>query len=212
MGIYYDPSKESRIERILNNQIFDNHIISEAEILINQIIKSRISKYNIGNNINFEIPKSSYEKTILVVGQVDDDASIRLGGYRMNNAKLLEEVKKRKKNSYIIYKSHPDVNCGNRKGLLSYKFLDEFCNLSLKNVNISSLISLVDEVHTITSLVGFEALLQSKKVVTYGLPFYAGWGLTEDRISCPRRNRKISLLELVAGVLILYPRYIDPMI
>ena len=210
LGIYYNPLKESRIERILNNHTFDNYIISEAEILINQIIKSRISKYNTGEKINFELPKSSYEKIILVVGQVDDDASIELGGFRMNNAKLLEEVKKRNPNSYIIYKSHPDVNCGNRKGLLSYKFLDEFCNLSLKNVNISSLISLVDEVHTITSLVGFEALLQSKKVVTYGLPFYAGWGLTEDRISCPRRKRKLSLFELVAGVLILYPRYIDP--
>ena len=53
-----------------------------------------------------------------------------------------------------------------------------------------SLISLVDEVHTITSLVG--QIRHRKKVITYGLPFYAGWGLTEDRISCPRRKRKLS--------------------
>ena len=64
--------------------------------------------------------------------------------------------------------------------------------------------------HTITSLVGFESLLKRKKVFTYGLPFYAGWGLTDDRISCPRRKRKLSLTELVAGSLILYPRYLDP--
>ena len=210
LGIYYDPTKESRLESILNKNIFDNHIISEADNLINQIIKLRISKYNLNQDVKFEFDNSSYEKTILVVGQVEDDASIKLGSFGIDNSTLLKEVKKNNPNSYIIFKSHPDVNCGNRRGKLSAKFLEEFCHLSLTNVNVSSLISLVDEVHTITSLVGFEALLQKKKVITYGLPFYAGWGLTEDRISCPRRKRKLSLLELVAGTLILYPRYIDP--
>ncbi len=210
LGIYFNPLKESRLERILNKNSFDKHIISEAENLINQIINSRISKYNLSENINFKLDNIAYEKTILVVGQVDDDASIKLGGFGMTNSKLLKEVKKSNPNSYIIYKSHPDVNYGNRKGYLSYKYLSELCHLSLKNGNIHSLISLVDEVHTNTSLVGFEALLHRKKVVTYGLPFYSGWGLTEDRIPSNNRKRKLSLSELVAGTLILYPRYIDP--
>ncbi len=210
LGIYYNPLKESRIERILNKNKFDNNILSEAEFLIKQIIISKISKYNLRENINFKIDNISYPKTILVVGQVDDDASIKLGGFGMNNEILLKKVKKNNPNSYIIYKSHPDVNSGNRKGHLSDEFLNKFCNLSLKDTDIFSLISMVDEVHTITSLVGFEALLQGKKVFTYGLPFYSGWGLTQDKISCQRRKRKLSLCELVAGVLILYPRYIDP--
>ena len=45
--------------------------------------------------------------------------------------------------------------------------------------------------------------------MTYGLPFYAGWGLTEDRIPIPRRSRRLTLDELVAGVLIRYPRYLN---
>ena len=61
-----------------------------------------------------------------------------------------------------------------------------------------------------TSLAGFEALLRGKPVTTYGQPFYAGWGLTEDLCPVPRRTRRRSLDELVAGALILYPRYLDP--
>ena len=65
-----------------------------------------------------------------------------------------------------------------------------------------------DELHTMTSLTGFEALLRMKKVFTYGLPFYAGWGLTSDAISCTRRTRKRSLDELVYLTLVAYPRYL----
>ena len=66
-----------------------------------------------------------------------------------------------------------------------------------------------DELHTMTSLAGFEALMRGKPVVTYGLPFYAGWGLTEDVQKCERRTRKRTLDELVYMTLIAYPRYLD---
>ncbi len=55
-----------------------------------------------------------------------------------------------------------------------------------------------------TSLTGFEALLRGKAVFTYGLPFYAGWGLTQDRHAHPRRHRRLSIDELVAAALIGY--------
>jgi len=48
-----------------------------------------------------------------------------------------------------------------------------------------------------TSLSGFEALLRDKKVVTYGSPFYAGWGLTEDHAVTERRCRRRTLEELI---------------
>jgi capsular polysaccharide export protein len=70
---------------------------------------------------------------------------------------------------------------------------------------------MVDEVHVNTSLAGFEALLRLKPVTTYGVPFYAGWGLTRDLGDVPaRRTRKRTLDELVAAALLLYPRYLDP--
>ena len=61
----------------------------------------------------------------------------------------------------------------------------------------------------LTSLSGFEALLRGVEVHTWGLPFYAGWGLTKDRLSCPRRHRKLDLEELVFATLVAYPRYVS---
>ena len=64
-----------------------------------------------------------------------------------------------------------------------------------------------------TSLAGFEALLRGKPVTTYGMPFYAGWGLTRDlgmrADVAARRSRRRHLDELVAAALILYPVYVD---
>jgi len=60
-----------------------------------------------------------------------------------------------------------------------------------------------------TSLAGFEALLRNKPVTCYGLPFFAGWGLTTDKIACDRRKSGLKLLDLVHAVLIDYPVYVS---
>jgi capsular polysaccharide export protein len=67
-----------------------------------------------------------------------------------------------------------------------------------------------DRVETVASLTGFEALVRGKPVTVHGQPFYSGWGLTEDLCPPPRRSRRLTIEELVAGVLIVYPRYFDP--
>jgi capsular polysaccharide export protein len=77
--------------------------------------------------------------------------------------------------------------------------------------SIAALMSLARRIETATSLAGFEALLRGKDVSVHGQPFYSGWGLTEDLFPVPRRVRKLSLEQLVAGTLILYPRYLDPL-
>ena len=51
------------------------------------------------------------------------------------------------------------------------------------------------------------------RVITYSAPFYAGSGLTEDcAINHPawvRRKRRLTLDQLCAATLLLYPRYWD---
>ena len=74
---------------------------------------------------------------------------------------------------------------------------------------MATLLDAVDEVHVLTSLAGFEALLRGRQVVCHGMPFYAGWGLTRDALRCDRRHRALSIDELVAGALILYPTYVS---
>jgi capsular polysaccharide export protein len=87
----------------------------------------------------------------------------------------------------------------------------EYADEIVGEVPIASLIEMVDEVHVNTSLAGFEALMRLKPVTTYGVPFYAGWGLTRDRGPVPSRRTSVRTLdELVAAALILYPRYLDP--
>jgi capsular polysaccharide export protein len=75
--------------------------------------------------------------------------------------------------------------------------------------SLAVLLGEIDELHTLTSLSGFEALLRLVPVTVYGRPFYAGWGLTRD-VAMPPRGRTLALDELAAGALILYPRYLDP--
>ena len=52
-------------------------------------------------------------------------------------------------------------------------------------------------------------MLRGVKVFTYGGPFNAGPGLTEDKQTFPRRKARLSLDDLVAGVLLLSPTYYD---
>src|SRR5690606_3499625 len=68
-----------------------------------------------------------------------------------------------------------------------------------------------DRLETMTSLAGFEALIRDKPVGVHGIPFYAGWGLTDDRMAVPRRRREVTVEMLAAATLILYPFYVHPL-
>ncbi len=207
-GLYVDSSKPSDLEDILQNHEFDENLKQRAKKLITTITQNKFSKYNglKHEKLNFNTSK----KIILVPAQVEDDASMILGGAGFNTLKLLQSVRKANENAFIVFKPHPDVLSGNRKGLKDKNIILKYCDEIIENVSIDSAINACDEVHTITSTSGFDALLRGKKVVVYGKPFYAGWGLTADLHEIPRRTRVLSLEELVAGVLILYPRYIHP--
>ncbi|GMM10554.1 capsular polysaccharide biosynthesis protein [Campylobacter lari] len=207
-GLYVDPSKPSDLEDILQNHIFDESLKQRAKKLISTITQNKFSKYNglKHETLNFNTNK----KIILIPAQVEDDASMILGGAGYDTLKLLQNVRKVNENAFIVFKPHPDVLSGNRKGLKDKGIILKYCDEIIENVSIDSAINACDEVHTITSTSGFDALLRGKKVVVYGKPFYAGWGLTSDLHEFSRRTRVLSLEELVAGVLILYPRYIHP--
>ncbi|HEC1799855.1 TPA: capsular polysaccharide biosynthesis protein [Campylobacter lari] len=207
-GLYVDSSKPSDLEDILQNYVFDENLKQRAKKLISTITQNKFSKYNglKHEKLNFNTNK----KIILIPAQVEDDASMILGGAGFDTLKLLQSVREVNENAFIVFKPHPDVLSGNRKGLKDKSIILKYCDEIIENVSIDSAINACDEVHTITSTSGFDALLRGKKVVVYGKPFYAGWGLTMDLHQIPRRTRVLSLEELVAGVLILYPRYIHP--
>lgn len=210
-GIYFDPTQESDLEQLLNTCDFDENLIERAKNLQQYLVKNKISKYNIYKDKQLTL-KGLKEKQIVVMvpGQVEDDASIIYGADNMTNLELLQQTRKNAPDAYIIYKPHPDVLAGNRKGNIVENEALRYCNKVIEQASLDSVLALADEVHTMTSLVGFEALIRGKKVTTYGLPFYAGWGLTTDVKTTSRRLTKRTLEELIAATLILYPRYIHP--
>jgi capsular polysaccharide export protein len=208
-GIYFDPAQPSELENILQHQVFLPQELALARRLRENIVSLGLSKYNVGQSQRLSHGASVNQRVILVPGQVEDDASIERGCADIrSNAGLLRAVRAQAPDAWIIYKPHPDVLSGNRDGVRGTDQNAGYDQL-VTDIGIVQCLEAADEVHTMTSLVGFEGLLRGKRVVTYGLPFYAGWGLTTDRHTLERRTRKLALDELVAGSLIRYPRYLD---
>jgi capsular polysaccharide export protein len=183
--------------------------LDRARAVRERIVKSRLSKYNEGGVQELNLP-SGMER-VLVPGQVEDDAAIELGTRKITtNLDLLKAARLRHPHAYLIYKPHPDVEAGYRKGRIAPAAMRQYADVIVTNISMPSLLETIDRVETLTSLTGFEALLRGKSVTTHGQPFYSGWGLTEDLDPPLRRTRKLSLDELLAVTLILYPRYVDP--
>jgi len=208
-GIYFDPRQPSDLETLLNTRAFTDEDRQRAAHLRAFIVKHAITKYNI------EAPtaptwQSRGKPVILVPGQVEDDASIRLGCENVRtNLALLAAVRAAHPDAFIVYKPHPDVAAGNRKGGVAHDAVRHIADVVETRAAITACINACDEVHTMTSLTGFDALLRGKPVTTWGRPFYAGWGLTTDRLPISRRTRTLTLDELVAGALLHYPVYRD---
>ena len=202
MGVYYDPARPSALENVLNDIDMDFDLRRRSVTLRRGIVEAGLSKYNTGGLGAIALTEPYDRLRILVPGQVSDDASVLNGSGLKDMLSLLSEVRRRRPDAFIIYKPHPDVVAGRRSGAIVASEALKYADAVQTDCDIATLIDWCEEVHTITSLTGFEALMREKRVFTYGMPFYAGWGLTDDRIACSRRNRRLCLDELVAGALI----------
>lgn len=208
IGIYYDPNQPSRLEILLSTGMFDEALLTRARALRQRIIDAGITKYNLPGKP--WTPPRHGQRIILVPGQVEDDQSLLQGSRHIRtNLQLLQAVRAENPAAWIVYKHHPDVVARLRRGGAQRAEIARLADEILANARMPDLLDCIDEVHTLTSLTGFEALLRGKSVTCYGLPFYAGWGLTHDIEPMPRRNRHLTLDELTAAALILYPTYVS---
>ena len=206
-GMYYNATAPSQLETLLSSTVFTAELLARAAALRKRVVAARLTKYNVG--------ASAWQRTaggrrvVLVPGQVESDASLAYGapGIRSNLA-LLQAARAACPDAWLIYKPHPDVAAGLRRVGAGEDEAAHWCDEILVDVDMASLLDQVDAVHCLTSLAGFEALLRGKAVTCHGQPFYAGWGLTTDTVPIARRTRRLSLDELVAGALLLYPMYL----
>jgi len=212
LGIYYDATRPSRLERILASEPFGPELLARAEALRLAICRAGLTKYNLPG-ASWQRPAEA-ARVLLVTGQVEGDASIRFGGHQIrSNLQLLRAVREHNPGAWVLYKPHPEVLAGTRARGDDEAQTVHWCDEVIGDTPLQQLLEVVDEVHVLTSQSGFEALLRGVPVTTYGQPFYAGWGLTRDLDLQPevqaRRSRRLSLDELVAGTLLLYPTYVS---
>ncbi|MDB6178534.1 capsular polysaccharide biosynthesis protein [Paracoccus sp. Z330] len=209
-GIYYDPNRESQLERLIEAGPPPGGK-KRALALIDAIISAQLTKYNLTGTA-YRFPSPDRHPVILVPGQVEDDASIRLGTEKVStNIDLLMQARRHNPEGFLIYKPHPDVEAGLRPGRVSPQQLTGIVDHVASNCSAADLLGKVDQVWTMTSTLGFEALMRKIPVTVLGAPFYAGWGLTRDLGPIPERRRSRPDLEtLVHACLIAYPRYRDP--
>ena len=220
LGIYYDPTRESRLERLIGGKLPPGGA-ERAEALRETVLAAGVTKYNLtsaddGASAAIEALRQLRpgEPVVLVPGQVEDDASIRLGTDAIKtNRDLLIATRKALPGAVLVFKPHPDVEAGLRPGEVADAA--QLADLILTKTDAAQALDLVDEVWTMTSGIGFEALMRGIPVTCLGAPFYAGWGLTVDRGAVPERRKTVvprpDLNQLVHAVLIAYPRYLDPL-
>ena len=212
LGIYFDPRSESRLDRLIAaSTTLPDGELRRAERLRQKICKLGATKYG-GATPAPEVGSNGLSK-ILVVGQVEDDASIRLGATDIStNLDLLKRARSARPDAMILWKPHPDVEAGFRAGAVDNAALEGLADLALTGTGADAAIGLADEVWTITSTLGFEALLRDVPVTVLGQPFYAGWGLTQDHVAQPghRKADGITIDGLTHACLIGYPRYFHP--
>jgi capsular polysaccharide export protein len=210
-GIHYDPSRRSDLEHLLETAEMPPALLARADALADAIVTRGIGKYGAGPAHVFPA-RVPGRRLVLVAGQVEDDMSVLLGGGGVRgNRELLRRARAMEPDAEIWFRPHPDIDAGHRRGAVPDAEALTMADRVVRGGGMAALLDMVDGVHVLTSLTGFEALLRGRDVTCHGAPFFAGWGLTRDAGTVPeRRTRRVTLAQLVAATLILYPRYLDP--
>ena len=208
-GVYYDPSGPSRLETLIETTDLIPVQRARAAALGRRVVEAGLSKYNLKGRAPEGWPND--RDVVLVVGQVENDKSILKGCEPdlNTNSALVAAARADHPDAFLVYRNHPDVLAGNRPGRLEAGALREV-DATADGLDIIDCLAACTRVATLTSLTGFEALMRGKAVSVYGRPFYAGWGLTDDRLAFARRTRRATVDDLIHAALIAYPVYVTP--
>lgn len=213
---YYDATKSTSFEQFLNSD-FELNDTKKTEVFnsINSIVKNKISKYNHVPSRAYHIGRPGFKK-LLLIDQRFGDSSVTLGN---GSPEIFDNMLTDAINNYadydIIIKQHPDSISGLKSSFFNNEklsFVSKVDNVFVIDfeMNPYDLLNQVDEVFVCSSGMGFEALLAGKKVTCYGTPWYANWGVTIDKQTCVRRNKKRSLEDLFYVAYMKFARYYLP--
>lgn len=194
-GVYIYANGISNIEAGLNSDFqLSNEQRIRASKVMRSIIDNKISKYNHQPFMELKVGNPERKK-VLVIDQVYGDMSIEWGwADDQSFDDMLKAAINENPNADILVKTHPESSVA--KGYFTH--LENKGNIYKIDfaINPISLLEQVDKVYVCTSQMGFEALMCGKEVHVFGMPFYAGWGVTHDRMKCPRRIKTRSIEEI----------------
>ena len=212
VGTHYDATSPSVLERLIEASARRTSGLARARRGIALLREEAISKYNSAPMLSARRMGLSARPSggrVLVVDQTVGDASIS-GGLATTGtfAAMLAAAREENPDAEILVKTHPEVTNGRKKGYLS-KASGPGIRLFSDAVNPWCLFDSVDRVYVVSSQLGFEALMADLPVTCFGMPYYAGWGLTDDRVPNPLRTARPSLEQLFAALYFDYARYIS---
>ena len=222
---HYDIRGHGRLEALLTDKFIPltNNQFRRASYCIDKIVKNKLSKYN-NQWKDFKVDNNEYK--ILIVDQALGDQSVNLSKASVNTFKtMLDDALCKTDNVYI--KVHPEQLVGRRKGYFNFDkpnneqilvTKQKYPTVKIINdyVNPISLIEKFDEVWTVSSQLGFEALMLNKRVVCYGTPFYSGYGLTIDKYATEALkfrqtfNNNLTVEDIFYKTYIEYTTYCNP--
>lgn len=210
-GIYYAGDRPSDLESLLESQSdLLTGIGADYSLARERIVSKGLSKYNHAPDIA-ALPQAEGKPRVLIVDQTVGDASVKYGLADAGTFMQMIAAARRDNPDAMLYvKTHPEVSNGSKRGYLSSLRTDSRTVLLRDPASPASLLRQVDKVYTVTSHLGFEALLHGLPVHCFGLPWYAGWGVTQDSFSCVRRTRRRTVDELFSAAYLHYSRYLNP--
>jgi len=209
IGIYYDANRPSRLEALVREAAEDASALARGVALAAAWRAGRVSKYNHQPDVAPEAEGGF----ALVIDQTAGDASLIHGrADEASFSRMLEAALDEDPHRAVLVKVHPDVLVGRKRGCIDIAAARR--NPRIRVVSDPhhppALLERAGAVYVVTSQLGFEALVWGVTVRTFGMPFYAGWGLTADEQSAPERRGRIPFGALVEAALARYPVYVDP--
>lgn len=193
---YYDATEASRLERWLAHgpELSDEARARAAAAL------ARVAPP--------PVAREGRARRILVVDQPAGDPAVRLGlADAASFTRMLDDALAQPECEVVVAVcagGHlPAERIAALKGLAHVRVVSA-------EAEAAQLLQEMDEVFVVSARLGFEACLSGRVVRCYGVPFYAGWGLTRDLVPAPRRGRRRSAEEVFHATCILFSRYCDP--
>jgi len=206
---HFDPSRVSDLEHILKSDPLDNgHDLQRARDAIARIRATKLSKYCAYQ----DDPHAPHGGYVLILDQTRDDVAVRAsGGNDALISEMLYYAQENHPGQRIVIKTHPETNAGKRAGY----YTNAHCSTHQITLYTGpaaawDMLENAIAVHTVSSTMGFEAILAGHKPHVFGKPFYAGWGLTQDYFPIDRRQRPLTRAQLFVGAMIKYPKWYDP--